>query len=506
MLPALKAAFLRDSSGTRGDIIATLFAKYAADQPDLLASLIIAAESRQIELIANLAQTQGEPAVGPLVDVLTRIARGELDAEAKVPQFVPPGKSVDVESLRAGHRANAAMALWALGRPSLFWPLLKAGEDPRTRTDLIRAMSRCGISPEQAFRQLRLEQEPTVRQAIVLGLGGYPENQLPVARRESLVPDFVEIYRRDPDPGVHSAVEWLLRQWGIGDRLSPVVESLKAEGENPGTKRWFVNVAGDTMVIVPGPTLFRMGRSARDPVWENEKNPRHNRRIDRTYAIASKEVTVRQFLKLCPGHEYDRKVAPSDDCPINKITWFDAARYCRKLSELAGMEEEEMCYPPVDQIVQGMVMKPDYLKRPGYRLPTEAEWEASERAGSTASRFYGSDPSISLLNLFSWNAYNSNSTMHPVGLTMPNQYGLFDMLGNAYDRCHDVFQEYPSDQRGPLPDEEIPCESFREDSSRVIRGGAFHWFSDKLRSASRHSTWTFNNSEYLGFRVVRTLK
>ena len=505
LLSALKSTFMAHKADSKGDIAATLLAEYAPDRPALLCELLVSADIRQIRVLTTKIKSQGESSVATLADALSKIARGDGDVAAKPRPGDKVEKTEAENDRRASRRANAATALTALGQLKHYWPLLTVGEDPRCRTDQIRLMSRIGVDPMEAVRQLRMEPEPSVRQAILLGLVGYPEDQFSIDRRRSLVPEFLAMYRDDPDPGVHSAVGWLLARWEFGDRLRPIAEGLRREGHQPGPKRWYVNSLDHTMVVVPGPTAFRMGHDPREPGLQDDEKDQHLRRIDRTFAIASKEVTVQQFQDLFPEHEYNSDISPTDDCPINKITWFDAARYCRRLSELDGIDEEQMCYPEVDQIVPGMRMKPDYLKRKGYRLPTEAEWEVGTRAGTSSPRFYGSDPGVETLGLFSWNDKNSPKGMHPAGLSMPNAFGLFDVLGNAYDRCHDEFKKYPAARSGAVPDDGLPSEMIHPDSRRVIRGGAFHRLDDSLSSADRHDTEADNKSEYIGFRVARTM-
>src|SRR5262245_18114614 len=106
------------------------------------------------------------------------------------------------------------------------------------------------------------------------------------------------------------------------------------------------------------------------------------------------------------------------DEPIIGVTWFEAAQYCRWLSEQERIAKDQMCYPPVDQIKEGMIMPADYLARTGHRLPTEAEWESVCRAGAGTSRHYG--VAEELLRDYAWYAQNAHGRAHPVGSKKPN--------------------------------------------------------------------------------------
>src|SRR5207302_9914000 len=134
------------------------------------------------------------------------------------------------------------------------------------------------------------------------------------------------------------------------------------------------------------------------------------RRISRNFAIASKPVTVAQwqrFLKERPevprSPSQDlKRYSPEANGPIIGVSWYMAAAYCNWLSEKEGIAKEQWCYLVNEkgEYAEGMKPAPDYLKRTGYRLPTEAEWESACCAEATTSRYYGS--SVELLPRYGW--------------------------------------------------------------------------------------------------------
>jgi formylglycine-generating enzyme required for sulfatase activity len=218
-------------------------------------------------------------------------------------------------------------------------------------------------------------------------------------------------------------------------------------------------------------------------------------RIDHSFAIGSAEVTVAQYRAYSEHHFVHLQFSPTADCPMNNVSWFDAVSYCRWLSEQEGIPESQMCYPPLQEIKPGMRLSADCLQRTGYRLPTEAEWEFACRGGVSASRHFGEGEQ--LLDQYGWYLRNSDDHAWPVGTLKPNDFGLFDMLGNVMERCHDTrfSGTTPMDGTGTI----------NENTLAEIRGGEFGAAPHNLRSARRHTNQVTDEWASVGFRVARTL-
>ena len=155
------------------------------------------------------------------------------------------------------------------------------------------------------------------------------------------------------------------------------------------------------------------------------------------------------------------------------------------------------------QYAEGMKMAPGHLKRTGYRLPTEAEWEYACRAGAETTWFFGL-PS-ELLSKYAWYGANSLIKTHPVGLLKPNDLGLFDINGNVWVWTENVKKPYAKSDDGKLSDDEGDTEIYDE-QLLVVRGGAYDSYYFHLYSAKRlqfHPNGRTN--VVVGFRPVPTL-
>ncbi|WP_460497468.1 formylglycine-generating enzyme family protein [Glycomyces tarimensis] len=163
--------------------------------------------------------------------------------------------------------------------------------------------------------------------------------------------------------------------------------------------------------------------------------------------------------------------AVGDRLPVTNVSWWDAARFCNALSEGEGLR-------PAYRIVGEGDIELD-AAADGYRLPSEAEWEYACRAGTTGPR-YGE------LDEIAWHRGNSGERLHEVGELAPNPWGLYDMLGNVWEWC---FELYDPEVYGTY---------------RVLRGGG--WFDEhwSCRAGVRRRSMPTFRIDDLGFRVARS--
>jgi formylglycine-generating enzyme required for sulfatase activity len=295
----------------------------------------------------------------------------------------------------------------------------------------------------------------------------------------------------------------------------------------------FLTSQSHAMVIIQGPVTFLMGSPANEK-YRTDDELQHQVIIPRSFAISTNEITVAQFQRFLEANPDIKQNAsrdsskfpsvenkkllifsPEPECPQIYVTWYEAAQYCNWLSEQEGIPESEWCYPRNDEIKSGMVIPKDYLKRKGYRLPTEAEWEYAARAGTMTSRFYGK--SDGLLSQYAWYSKNPPMTKsdksdpkdpqhtYPVGQLKPNPYGLFDVYGNVWEWCDSRRQPYTSD--GTTSDEARENIMITDSVAMVRRGGSFSYGKDVMRSAHRGALNYFPNQrrDNVGFRIAKTI-
>ena len=200
---------------------------------------------------------------------------------------------------------------------------------------------------------------------------------------------------------------------------------------------------------------------------------------------------------------YLEKYSPNQDGPMVGVSWFDAVAYCNWLSKQEGLPEDQWCYLRNEkgQYDLGMTIPGDFLKRKGYRLPTEAEWEYACRAGAITSRYYG----LALDLLPKYASYAANSAEHasPGGSLLPNDLGLFDILGNVFEWCNEPNNPYPTAGNRAITDI-VNMPPYVDNTPRLSLGGAFIYLPAKIRSADRHwgaPSIAFHDS---GFRLAAT--
>ena len=412
-------------------------------------------------------------------------------------------------------RANVAIALFKLGNANPVHGSLQFSAYPELRNVLIHRFSQTEIQPRELAQRLENADTTDERFALVLALGQYSDNAI----QQRLIPLLLDWFEADPHAGIHSAVEWLLHSWGQSDQVKTIKQRLAGNPLKAG-RNWMISSTGNTMIIL-GPTEFEMG-SREGAARRFLSDDGHRRRIDRRFAICSTEVTVAQFRQFLLDERGKDLLAaynhftPHDDCPRTFVSWFLAVEFCNWLNRKENIPQSEWCYAPKKEsehekmdggYVYGMEIVPNFTGKTGYRLPTEPEWEFSARGGSKSSRPFGE--SDELLGYYAWTQANSEDVTHPVASLKPNDFGLFDVLGNVGEWTGATFRRYPSPDQIAADDPEFGIVTLTDERGnrvdRINRGGAFVMSARYLYVAARNPDVPTKFNGTLGFRVARTL-
>ncbi len=160
--------------------------------------------------------------------------------------------------------------------------------------------------------------------------------------------------------------------------------------------------------------------------------------------------------------------------PVETVSWIEAVNFCNKLSEHLGKTH---CYS-IDLAAEKITFN---SKADGFRLPTEAEWQYACQAGTKNSR-YGE------INDIAWYKANSNDRTKEVGQKEPNEWGLYDMLGNVWEWCTDIYDETVYG------------------TYRIFRGGGWCDQERSVMATTRRRSHPFSfKIDDLGFRIARKL-
>jgi len=261
------------------------------------------------------------------------------------------------------------------------------------------------------------------------------------------------------------------------------------------------------MVAIPA-GKFMMGSPATEHGRFDAEGPQHVVSV-RAFAIGKFEVTTAEFLSFLRETGY--QPAPCD--PILGLTWQSPGRgLAYPPGETDPPLEPAVCLSWNDaqaylSWLNGKVraLASSRSSRDGpYRLPSEAEWEYAARAGRMTARWWGDAIGVGNANCNGCGSRWDGRLIAPVGSFGPNPFGLYDMLGNAWQWVSDCWNESyvgaPTDgsswTRGDC-------------SKRVLRGGSWSNVPVFVRSAARSRADAagrdFDLSSYAGFRLARTL-
>ena len=240
----------------------------------------------------------------------------------------------------------------------------------------------------------------------------------------------------------------------------------------------YTTADGGTMIAITAGT-FEMGSADYGPV--------HTVTLTHDFWMGQTEVTQAEYL-AGTGASPSGFSSCGSTCPVEQVSWEDAAVYANTLSAAEGLE---LCYTSDGSDLAASLGSDPYACE-GYRLPTEAEWEYAARGGESYV-YSGSDT----VGDVAWTSENSGYTTHPVARKAANAFGLYDMSGNVWEWSNDWYEDYASGAAvDPVGAASGPY--------RVYRGGSWSGPADFARAAYRYRGYPGRRYDDLGLRLSRT--
>jgi len=276
-----------------------------------------------------------------------------------------------------------------------------------------------------------------------------------------------------------------------GRDTSPVNEPPIKKQENVEVQTYTERINGVPLEMVRLPAgRFLMGSPTNEADRSADEGPQHEVTISQSFYMGKYEVTQAQWKAVAglPKVKIDLNADPSrfkgDNLPVEQVSWEEAKEFCARLTRATGKS---------------------------YRLPSEAEWEYACRAGTTTPFAFGATITPDIVNYDGNYAYgnaakgiNRGTTIAVGSLGKANNFGLYDMHGNVWEWCEDVFHD---DYTGAPVDGNVWLTS-RSDGKdyRLLRGGSWLYNGRHCRSAVRLGVTAGYRSDLIGFRVVAVVR
>lgn len=359
---------------------------------------------------------------------------------------------------------NAEKPAWTLSKQQL--RNLRSSTPPRTT---LEATARPAVSPKLWRWLIRallfIAALAVLEQVLLRPMLQKPEpTTVSVPRGDALPPLGSEAR---PPAGLREVVPAYLPY--LDDLPPTVVEAVQRQLDLSGRRGLpveVVNSIGMTFrLIPPGDCLIG---SPESELGRSHDEKQHAATFVKPFYLAATEVTQRQWCDVM-GADVNPSHFRHPDHPVEEVSWTQAREFCKRLAQRENLPEKS------------------------YRLPTEKEWEYACRAGTQTAFCFGDDPQR--LGDFADHDANNYKRTAPVAQRRPNAFGLYDMHGNVWEWCHNLFSPYPQD----TTDYGMAL------AWRAVRGGNWYIPANDCRSASRSRLPDQSVGNMLGFRILRVI-
>jgi hypothetical protein len=405
------------------------------------ALLMVIINYDDVPLLARLASIVGEGQYGIFVETL-KVSVSSLDkARAWWKR-----RLCSSDEITSKERAGIAFNLCNMGSGSLGIPaLFSVPSDLSPLAEFVALSVAHGVDHDQIWRSFIECSDQSALYVLLLTLGSSVKP--PQQWIQDRLPALIEMYRHNPDAGIHGTIRRLFHIWDMNELRLKLDQELTG---NPidWSRGWFVLNAGGMPCTFA--TFTPPGGTVKD-----------------RFAMAVVPVTRREFSMFRSDSRIGEfeQYHPEETCPVVGVSWFDALEYCGWIQQ---------------NIPKNLGLQ--------IRLPLDSEWELACRQNTTTEFFFGSDQQH--LKYFGWYYANAVNRTRPVATLRPTPWGMFDMHGNVWEWMMDQYS-----QQGVKIVE-------GEGDSRLLRGGAWCDSPTWCRATQRSNPhWPSDRNLMFGFRI-----